>query len=96
MLLLRFVAADIRRKWVGAIVIVTLVALATGFGAAINLQERALRLGSARTAERFDLVIGAAGSVTQLVLSSVFLQPPPLPLLDGDVLKRLSEDKRVA
>lgn len=96
MLLLRFVAADIRRMWVGAIVIVTLVALATGFGVAINLQERALRLGSARASERFDLVVGAAGSETQLVLSSVFLQPSPLPLLDGDILKRLSEDKRVA
>lgn len=96
MLLFRLIGADLRRMWVGAVVIVTLVALATGFGVAINLQERALRLGSARAAERFDLIIGAAGSETQLVLSSVFLQPSPLPLLKGEFLKRLSEDKRVA
>ena len=60
------------------------------------MQERALRLGSARAAAPFDLVIGAAGSETQLVLSSVFLQPAPLPLLPGAVLAKLRADPRVA
>jgi len=96
MLPFRFILTDLRRMWVGSLVIVVLVALATGFGVAINLQERALRLGSARAADRFDLVIGVAGSEAQLVLSSVFLQPSPLPLLKGEVLRQLSEDKRVA
>ncbi|MCJ9674884.1 ABC transporter permease, partial [Neorhizobium sp. SHOUNA12B] len=44
----------------------------------------------------FDLVIGAAGSETQLVLSSIFLQPAPLPLMPGEVLAKLSKDPRVA
>ncbi|TCM75130.1 putative ABC transport system permease protein [Rhizobium sp. BK068] len=55
-----------------------------------------MRLGSARAADRFDLVIGAAGSENQLVLSSVFLQASPLPLMDGQVLTALSADPRVA
>jgi putative ABC transport system permease protein len=94
--MIRFILADLRRLWPGALVVVLLVALATALGATVTLQERALRLGSARAADKFDLVIGAAGSETQLVLSSVFLQPAPLPLLPGDVLPKLLADPRVA
>lgn len=91
-----FILADLRRLWAGSLVVVLLVALATALGVAVTLQERALRLGSARAADKFDLVIGAPGSETQLVLSSIFLQPSPLPLMDSTVLPRLLADPRVA
>ncbi len=94
--MIRFILADMRRLWAGCLVIVLLVALATALGVAVTLQERALRLGSARAADKFDLVIGAAGSETQLVLSSVFLQASPLQLMEGNVLTRLAADPRVA
>jgi putative ABC transport system permease protein len=94
--MIRFILADLRRLWAGALVVVLLIALATALGVTMTLQERALRLGSARAADKFDLVVGAAGSETQLVLSSVFLQPAPLPLLPGDVLPKLLADPRVA
>ncbi|MGR9170246.1 ABC transporter permease [Rhizobium sp. KDH_Rht_773_N] len=93
--MIRFILADLRRLWAGSVVVVLLVALATALGVSVILQERALRLGSARAADRFDLVIGAGGSETQLVLSSVFLQPSALPLMSGDVLARLAADPRV-
>ena len=93
--MIRFVLADLRLHALGAVVIVLLIASATALGMAVRIEERALRLGSAHAADRFDLVVGAAGSETQLVLSSVFLQPAPLTLLNGDVLRRLSEDPRV-
>lgn len=91
-----FILADLRRLWLGGIVVVLLVALATALGVAVTLQERSLRLGSARAADKFDLVVGAAGSETQLILSSIFLQAAPLPLVDGAVLGRLAADPRVA
>ncbi|PWV61028.1 FtsX-like permease family protein [Plasticicumulans acidivorans] len=94
--MIRFILADLRRLWLGALVIVLLVALASALGVTVTLQERALRLGSARAADKFDLVIGAPGSDTQLVLSTVFLQPAALPLLPGEVLRRLAADARVA
>ncbi len=94
--MIRFILADLRRLWAGSIVVVLLVALATALGVTVTLQERALRLGTARAADKFDLVIGAAGSETQLVLSSVFLQPAALALMDGGVLARLAADPRVA
>ncbi len=94
--MIRFIFADLRKFWLGSAVVVLLVALAVALGVAVTLQERALRLGSARAADKFDLVIGAAGSENQLVLSSVFLQASPLPLIDGAVLTRLAADPRVA
>jgi putative ABC transport system permease protein len=93
---IRFIMADLRRLWLGSAALVLLVALAAGLGIFVTLGERALRLGSARAADRFDLVVGAAGSDVQLVLSTVFLQPSPLPLMPGEVLSRLAQDPRVA
>lgn len=94
--MLGFILADLRRSWAGALAICLIVALATALGITVTLQERALRLGSARAAEAFDLVIGAPASETQLVLSTVYLQPAPLPLMPGTVLAELARDPRVA
>lgn len=90
-----FILADLVRNRIGVVVLIILVALATALGVTVTLQERALRLGSARAAAPFDLVIGAPGSETQLVLSSVFLQPAPLPLVSPEVLAGLRADPRV-
>lgn len=91
-----FILADLRRHKGGTMAILLLVAFAVALAVSVTLQERALRLGSARAANAFDLVIGAAGSETQLVLSSVFLQAAPLPLMEGAVLQRLALDPRIA
>ncbi|OSN05533.1 ABC transporter permease [Lonsdalea iberica] len=82
--------ADVRRLWPGMLVVMLLIALATALSIAVSLQERALQQGSARAADRFDLVIGAPGSETQLVLSSVFLQPSALTLIPASVLDTLA------
>lgn len=92
----RLIAADLGRHWIAAAAVALIVALATALGVTVTLSERALRLGSARAADAFDLVIGAPGSEAQLVLSSVFLQPAPLTLVPGTVLPRLLRDSRVA
>ncbi|SCX05547.1 acidobacterial duplicated orphan permease [Agrobacterium sp. DSM 25558] len=94
--MIRFILSDLKRLWAGSLVVVLLVSLATALGVTVTLQERALRLGTARAADKFDLVIGAAGSETQLVLSSVFLQAAPLPLVSGETLASLAKDPRAA
>ncbi|MGV1757393.1 FtsX-like permease family protein [Rhizobium sp. P44RR-XXIV] len=93
--MMMFILADLRRFWSGALAVVVLIALSVALSVTVTLQERAVRLGSARAAEKFDLLVGAAGSETQLALSAVFLQPAPLPLMDGAVLGRLANDPRV-
>ena len=94
--MIRFILADLRRFSGGALAVILLIGLSVGLSVAVTLQERAVRLGSARAAEKFDLLVGAAGSETQLALSAIFLQPAPLPLMPGKVLARLAEDPRVA
>jgi putative ABC transport system permease protein len=90
------VLADIRQSRAGCIAAVCLIAVAVALGVAVSAQERALRRGSAKAADAFDLLIGAPGSQTQLVLTSVYLQPAALPLMPGDVLRRLQEETSVA
>ncbi|MDR0666149.1 MAG: FtsX-like permease family protein [Campylobacteraceae bacterium] len=84
--------SDFKRMWTGSLMIVLLIATVSGFGLFITLEERSLREGSAKAAQRFDLIVGAAGSETQLVLSLVYLQKSPLPLLDGKYYQEILEN----
>jgi putative ABC transport system permease protein len=84
------IRADLRRNPLLAWVTILLVALSVASGIAVISQERALRQGSARAADDFDVLVGAPGSGTQLVLSTVYLQSQAIPLLDGDVLLQAS------
>jgi len=84
------VRADLRRNRLLAWVTVLLVAISVATGIAVISQERALRQGSARAADDFDVLVGAPGSATQLVLTSVYLRPQAIPLLDGDLLAKAS------
>lgn len=90
------VLADIRRSRTGFLAVVGLIAVAVALGVAVSAQERALRRGSARAADTFDLVVGAPGSPTQLVLATVYLQPAALPLVSGEVLRRLQQEPGAA
>lgn len=92
----RLIAAEARRLWPGVAIVTLLIALATALSISVSLQERALRMGSAKAADRFDLVIGAPGSETQLVLSSVFLQPSALTLIPAHILDDLEDNPLVA
>jgi putative ABC transport system permease protein len=90
------VAAHLRRSWLGAAALVLVVAVAVAIGVAVLAQERALRQGSARAADPFDIVIGAPGSPTQLVLTTVYLQEAALPLLPPATLTDLDRHKGIA
>lgn len=81
--------AALRRGWRTALAMALLVALATALGTGVGALERGLRRAAAQAADAFDLVIGAPGSATQLVLTSVYLQPDTVPLMDGAVMARV-------
>ncbi|MBM3506924.1 MAG: ABC transporter permease [Alphaproteobacteria bacterium] len=89
------IAADFKQAKAGILAVVALIALAVGLGVGVSAQERAFREGSTRAADAFDLLIGARGSETQLVLSSIYLQTSPLDLIDGNILQDLIENPRV-
>lgn len=81
-------AALRRRPWT-AVATALLVALAVALGVAVGAVERAVREGSIRAVAGFDLILGAPGSPTTLVLAGVFLRPEAIPLLPGEALARL-------
>ena len=75
---------------------VLLIAVAVGLGAALLVQERGLRTGTAEAADNFDMIIAAPGSEVSLMLAAVYLQPTNAGLLDGEMYARIAEDPRVA
>jgi len=89
------VMSDLRRQRAVTLATVLLVAIAVAIGIVVISQERALRQGSARAADDFDLLIGAPGSQTQLLLTAVYLKLHALPLLDGAVLARAAQTQGV-
>ena len=88
------VGAMLRRDVATSVAFVVLIALAVGLAAAITAQERALRRGSARAADKFDLIVAAPGSQTDLLLKVVFLRPGSVELIEGEALRRLMSETR--
>jgi putative ABC transport system permease protein len=93
---LPLVLGELRRSRAACLAVTLLIALAVCLGVAVSAQERALRRSSAAAAAPFDLIIDAPGSPTQLVLTTVYLQPAALELVAGSVLQRLQSDPGVA
>ncbi|MEM1236230.1 MAG: ABC transporter permease [Pseudomonadota bacterium] len=75
---------------------VALIALSVAMGAGITAQERGLREGSARAAEKFDIVVAAPGSPYSAMLATVFLETQVLPLLGGEVYDAVANHPNVA
>jgi len=88
---LPLVLAELRYHGAAVLAVAVLIALAVSLGIAVSAQERALRKSSAAAAEPFDIIVGMPGSQTQLVLTSVYLQPAALELVPGGVLQRLQD-----
>lgn len=85
----------LNRNRVTLIFFVVLITFAVGLGIAITTQERAVRQGSARAADKFDLVIGSPGSPFDLVLASVYARPAAMGLVDGDMLARIMAEDSI-
>lgn len=88
--------AALRRSWRASLAMALLVALATALGTGVAVLERGMRRAAAQSADAFDLVVGAPGSATQLVLTAVYLQLDTVPLLDGAVLARVLAEPEAA
>lgn len=77
-----------RNRFTSALFLI-IVALAVALGITISAQERALRQGSARAADRFDLIVAAPGSANDILFSVVYLRPTAVELLDPAVFAAL-------
>ncbi|MDB5838406.1 MAG: hypothetical protein JWQ23_358 [Herminiimonas sp.] len=86
-------AALVRYRF-SALAFVLLVAAGASLSVAIVSQERALRSGSARAADRFDLIVAAPGSRTDALLTGVFLRPGASQLMKPGLTASLLNDSR--
>ncbi len=90
----------IRAEMAGArgtfLALALVLALALALGTGVSLSERALRQGSARAADDFDLLVGARASQVQLLLAAVYLQPRSLPLVPGTLAADIRTDPDTA
>ena len=84
-----------RYRWTNAL-FVALIAVSVGIGVGLIAQERGLRKGTARAAEKFDLVVSAPGSEVQMLLAAVYLQPVDVPLIDGPTWEKIATHENVA
>ena len=86
--------ASLYHNRTATVLFVMLIAFAVGLGVAIAAQERALRQGTAHAADAFDLLVGAPGSPTGLLLNTIFLEPGSVELMPGDVWRKLIDEPR--
>ena len=84
-----------RYRWTN-LVFVALIAVSVGLGVGLTAQERGLRQGTARAAEKFDLIVSAPGSEITMLFASVYLQPSDVPLIDGATYDAIVSNENVS
>lgn len=72
-----------------------ILALALSIATAIGQTERMIKSSSAKAAEQFDILIGAKGSRTSLLLSTVYLRDEMMSLTPATALNMLRDYKGV-
>lgn len=90
------IRAALARYRFSALAFVLLVAAGVTLSVAIVSQERALRSGSARAADKFDLIVAPPGSRTDALLAGVFLRPGSSQLLSPAFSATLLNDPRAS
>ncbi|GAB2184462.1 ABC transporter permease [Roseibium sp. LAB1] len=78
-----------RFRWTN-LTFIALIAISIGIGVGLIAQERGLRQGTARAAEKFDLIVAAPGSEITMMFAAVYLQPSDVPLLGGDIYNEIA------
>lgn len=87
---------DLARRAAGtSAIFVGLIAVSVALGTGLLVVERGLRSGSARAADKFDLIVAAPGSEVTLLLAAVYLQPSDVPLLTGAQFAEVAATPRV-
>ena len=89
------IRGELKHSLGAALAIALVLALAASLGVTVSISERAIRQGMAQAGDDFDLLIGAQGSPTQLVLGAVYLRPEPLQLVPHSLLETVRNQKGV-
>ena len=85
---LMLIKGELRRSFGGILALALVLALSLSLGVGVSMTERAVRQGTARAGDAFDLLVGAHSSV-QLMLGAVYLRPQSLPLVPGGAVTEI-------
>ena len=96
MLALRVAWRNLCFRPVLTVVTLALLGLAVAQATVVVLLARAFEAGLVRASRPFDLLVGAKGSPTQLLMSTVLLQEAPVGNLPLAYFEQLRHDPRVA
>ena len=86
---LMLIKGELRRSFGGILALALVLALSLSLGVGVSMTERAVRQGTARAGDAFDLLVGAQGSSVQLMLGAVYLRPQSLPLVPGSAVSEI-------
>ena len=86
---LMLIKGELRRSFGGILALALVLALSLSLGVGVSMTERAVRQGTARAGDAFDLLVGAQGSSVQLMLGAVYLRPQSLPLVPGSAVTEI-------
>lgn len=90
-----FLKNECRQSWKILCSLACVLALALSIATAIGQTERMIKSSSAKAAEQFDILIGAKGSRTSLLLSTVYLRDEMISLTPASTLNILDQYKGV-
>lgn len=93
---LMLIKGELRRSFGGILALSLVLALSLSLGVGVSMTERAVRQGTARAGDAFDLLVGAQGSSVQLMLGAVYLRPQSLPLVPGNAVTEILKQEGVA
>ena len=93
---LMLIKGELRRSFGGILALSLVLALSLSLGVGVSMTERAVRQGTARAGDAFDLLVGAQGSSVQLMLGAVYLRPQSLPLAPGSAVTEILKQEGVA
>ena len=96
MLALRIALQNLYFRPVLTVVTVVVVGLAVAQAAVVLLLVRAVESGLVRASRPFDLLVGAKGSPTQLIMNAILLQEAPVGNIPLAYFDKLRRDPRVA
>ena len=85
-----FLKGEFRRSRAIFAGLTLLLALALSVAVSVVQVERMIKQASIRAAEQFDILVGARGSRSALLLGTVYLRNEMLPLIPVSAMRRLS------
>ncbi len=94
-MLIKLAWRDLCRRPVRHLLTVLMAGTAIALSVAVMLISGSLERGMTEASMPFDMIVGAAGSPSQLIFNTIFLQDTPVGNISHEIWEELEQDERV-